>query len=86
MSKDRHIFIRLFNGDVVPARCRYCSHMVRQIKGERVHYLGMCNQKIAGVYMDINTSVGVNNYACDKFDPQPSVKVVQDNIQTSLFT
>lgn len=86
MSKDRHILIKKYDGTIILARCKHCSHIVREIRGERVSYLGMCDAKITpGQYMDVYTSVGVNNFACCSFDPQCSFTVVEDCVQTSLF-
>lgn len=79
------IYVRCFDGKILPARCRMCQKCMRNIRAT-VHYLGSCYDHIdaKGEKVGIKTC-NINAFACKKFVPQPSFVIYQQQDQLQLF-
>lgn len=80
------IYVRCFDGKILPARCRMCKRCVRYLRAT-VRYLGTCYDHIDAKGEKVGLrSCNVNGFACDRFVPQPSFTVYSgDGVQLQLF-
>lgn len=79
------IYVRNWKKQIVPARCRMCQKCMRNVRAT-VQYLGSCYDRIDAKCDKVGLKTcNINGFACEKFVPQPSFEIYNQQDQLLLF-